>query len=231
MIQFCCLTNDKDSYSKLEKSIESSMAGREEFDLDYHICKIYNDDNTRDIFSGYDMAAEVAEDKDVLVFVHQDVQFLGNSLCWAEISDLALKPSTGIIGPAGTMRLENTGIWWEANNMLSGMALHGNTERRWATSYGPYGRVVVLDGVCLVMRKKVWSMLGGFSKSNKLHGYDFYDIDICMRATVAGYRNYTAPILLYHDSHGDITKKPSWHTNRKIFLDMWKTQLPISITE
>jgi hypothetical protein len=160
-----------------------------------------------------------------VLFVHSDVEVLtSKGMLWGAMHNCD-QQAVGILGIAGSNLLDDDPVWW-ANRERSGACLHVDGEKTWMTEFGPYGRVIVLDGVFLMMRTELLRMIGGFDES--FPGWDFYDIDISLRSHLAGYINMTYPLHILHHSVGDVKEKKGWHDNKARFVEKWKDVLPIN---
>src|SRR5207245_6570518 len=93
----------------------------------------------------------------------------------------------------------------------------------WPGGEAIFGSVVVLDGVFFMCRRRTFEQLGGFD-DQMFRGYHFYDIDITLRAHLAGLRNYAAPISLYHHSLGIYDE--IWEGTRQVFVRKHSGRLP-----
>jgi hypothetical protein len=232
MVQFISLSRQRDNSDKLAKSISFIMGDLAPWNL------IVVDGNQYDMFSGFNHGAGQAKGE-VLVFVHDDVQFLGNPLTMATPLKLLEDPKVGFVGVAGTRLLEAGGCWWGRNVMRDvlascrGMAWHraenefGLHVNVWPPGGGQFGRVLVLDGILLMCHRRTFDRLGGFDDRN-YQGFHFYDIDITFRAAQEKLANFAAPIPLLHQSDGPV--REGWETNRQVFLRKFGHLLPASIS-
>jgi hypothetical protein len=203
----------------------------------------------------YHEAVRSVKDPDVLlIFIHQDVtpiistaeidlfsvtannsqkfdwflKALNNPLEWWEtIKNLAFRANTGIIGVAGSLGLLPETAWWCYPD-LSGAVIHLLPDNKIRLNlYGPYGRVALLDGVCLMFRRGMYDLLSEPAKL--LDGFHFYDMDLSLRAHLAGLKNWTVPLLLMHKSGGADINDKSWKEEQKKFLSAYKSYLPIIV--
>jgi GT2 family glycosyltransferase len=78
--------------------------------------------------------------------------------------------------------------------------------------------VETLDGYCLLMPRSVFDRIGGFDE--RLDGWHFYDVDVCMRAIAAGYVNYVLDQPTTHVSWG--RSDAEWERLRAVWLDTWE---------
>lgn len=180
------------------------------------------------IAKGYNEGASRAKTP-YLAFVHSDVEWTSSRAMTLGLLSRMKAPDTGFIGIAGSRVIREDAMWWQAQkDMLSGACLHAENGQMWMTSFGKYGPVAVLDGVFMVVRQDVFGRLGGFDES--LPGWDYYDIDITLRATLAGYMNHTYPLHVLHHSLGNrVFTDPGFKENRKRFMEKWGEVLPVSV--
>ena len=184
------------------------------------------------ICKAYNQGAKAAQGKHFL-FVHSDVEFMSPRILVASAIKVLDRSETGVVGVAGTRLLNHDCVWWRESKMLSGACLHTDKDKTWCTSFGPYGRVVVLDGVLLMVSRATFEKLGGFPEW--VPGYDFYDIEFTLRSHMAGFINQTFPFHVLHRSMGErcLPKSPDdvtpWEENRRAFIERWKSKLPVSL--
>ena len=187
--------------------------------------------NADSIFTAYDHGIANAK-HETLLFLHEDAEI--TSIEEAYVHQLLASDSTGLLGVAGTRYLNSDAIWWHGENgkeprpkSLSGACGHFDENgKKFKNFFGPYGHVVALDGVCLFARKSTILNLGGF-KDDVLTGFDFYDLSISVRASLAGLCNYTIPMEITHWGNGNT--RESWEQNRQNFITKYKESLPLSI--
>ena len=192
------------------------------------------------IFTGYSKAFEKlnADPDDIVILCHDDIDILlrddyFTSLLMNELAD----PKTGFIGPAGAKVLSSRSVWWDqeqwANGGCGGLAFHGEEFGPIcdATCYGSYGPAAVLDGVFLATTARVLNTIG-LEKPDYLTGdWDFYDIHYTYSAKLANFTNKISPIILLHNSRGELVGRNSWHVNREQFTNKYRDKFPITINE
>lgn len=192
--------------------------------------------NQTSIFEAYKKGLDScdASDEDIIILCHDDLQFLSDKAGFIAALSACVKKETGIIGPAGTTFLGEEAVWWNHERWQAGdhrgQVQHMNTvdgrTQVHSTNYGPYGQVVVLDGLFLAARKEVWDKIG-LDKPDYFEGnWDFYDIHYTTKAHLLGYKNYAAPINVIHQSAGELVGRDSWHKNRQSFIE--NTKLPLT---
>jgi GT2 family glycosyltransferase len=190
--------------------------------------------NQTSIFSAYEkgLSACNASPNDIIIFCHDDIQILSSHAEFLAALAKCLDDNVGIVGPAGTTLLGEDAVWWNHANWHSGyhrgevMHSKADSEEIYTSHYGVHGQVVVLDGLFLAARQKVWEEIG-LSKPEYYEGdWDFYDLHYTSRAHLAGYKNYTIPIKMIHKSGGSLVGRDSWVKNRDAFKA--NTELPLS---
>ena len=191
----------------------------------------------KSIFSAYEEALhEITLDpSDIIILCHDDIKITTHPTLFKEILESKLKKQdTGFVGVAGTTVLGPTGVWWDQalwqQQKHTGFVLHGSDiASADATFFGGYGGAVVLDGLFLAATVKTLKAIG-LSKPKRFVGdWDFYDILYTFRAHSKGLKNYTVPIVLMHESRGELAGRDSWHQNRSAFLAMADGKLPATL--
>lgn len=216
---------DSPDVSALRNSIEANLGWQ-----DTELVPVVGAES---IAKAYNQGARTAQGV-VLLFTHADVELLASrAMMGAAVRALMNGPRSGVLGIAGSTLLNHDCIWWQSRDHTSGCCLHDDPEKVWPTAFGPYGRVVVLDGVLLMVRRDVYDAVGGFDE--EIVGWDYYDVDFSLRAHLAGYQNSTFPLHVLHHSVGAgcIPKYPGevtqWEKNRRAFIERWKSVLPVSL--
>ena len=177
--------------------------------LKHGICKVYND------------AAAQAK-YPYLCFVHEDVKFWTQN--WGELMIETLQdPSVGILGICGGKYYPNVPGGWldipaELRRFNMTVEVNGkqnyNCVKDGDDSY--LTRTVTLDGLLLAMRKTTWEQLR--FNYDFVKGFEFYDIEICLRAQEK-YRNVIDHrIIVEHFGTGRYNTK-RWMTDALDFYD------------
>ena len=188
--------------------------------------------NQPSIFEGYKKGLQKckAADTDIVIFCHDDIELLDSKTEFIAKLAHCVKVTTGIVGPAGTSLLGPDAVWWNHDAWRAGYhsgAVHHRQDDGtvYSTEYGPYRKVVVLDGLFLAARKAVWDMVG-LDKPEYFKGnWDFYDIHYTSKAHNMGMENHTIPLKIIHHSSGELVGRDSWHDNREAFIK--HTDLPL----
>jgi glycosyltransferase involved in cell wall biosynthesis len=226
LVAATCLS-EKDFWQKsaLGKSLKSST---QRPDVVVHIHYA----NRQGLSTIYNTYIRKAAGTDILLFVHDDVIF--NDADWPSVVRAALG-RFDIIGVAGNIRLlENQSAWlfrpmnpknpqyvWD-QGYLSGTVLHKINHQLINQVYGPTPmQCSVLDGVliaadCTYLKRARVSFDEQFD-------FDFYDMDFCRAAGLAGLRMGTWPIAITHLSEGAFGT-PQWQRCWNLYQEKWRTQ-------
>ena len=178
--------------------------------------------NEKSIFEAYEnnFKALNAEDDDIIIFCHDDIDIIMSPEEFkAEIIRATGVKNAGFVGPAGAAKLSKQCVWWQPENKLRGFVFHGPSRFEMYPTY--YGRlsakVLVLDGVFLAVKAKVLKAISMKKPAQFKGEWDFYDLELTLRAYESGFDNWVAPILLRHESEGQLVGRDSWHQNRVVF--------------
>lgn len=166
---------------------------------------------------------------DIVVFVHDDIEFLRSGWGIELLRMFNEHKEYGIIGVAGSAEFDSNAMWWNYNKKY-GQVLHRSEGKSWLTSFSPLlkqdlAEVCVIDGLFMAVHKKRISK--GFSKD--VEGFNFYDIDFCLsnfldKKTKIG---VTTHIRMAHNSVGALSE--NWFKNKEIINNKFKENYPISI--
>jgi hypothetical protein len=168
-------------------------------------------------------------DSDVIVFIHDDIEFLRKG--WgAEVLRLFnTHEDYGIIGVAGSAQFDENGAWWNYEKKF-GQVLHRAEGKSWLTAFSPLldkdlQEVVIIDGLFMAVHKKRISE----NFSRELSGFDMYDVYFNLANWLAKKCKIgvTTNIRLAHNSVGKL--KDSWYTNREIINEKFGKYFPIDI--
>lgn len=174
----------------------------------------------------YNLCAAKAKGE-YLCFAHEDIFFRTPN--WGErIVSLLQKPTTGVVGFAGSMAKLATFSGWGSMKQYT----RYNYIQRFRNGSIKYcianpdkvsaSPVIVLDGMCLFMRKEVWAETR-FDEAT-FQGFHLYDLDISM-AVGQKYVNYvTNDVLLEHFSEGSYNQP--WLDDTVRFHRKWADRLP-----
>lgn len=189
------------------------------------------------IFEAYTNAIEIIKpiDSDYLIFCHDDIEILSNKPSFLSILDHYLRnPKVGFIGPAGTTYLDRECVWWNqqhwARGKHKGLVYHGtDITKAQPTYYGPYSKVIVLDGLFLACSGKLIKTINTQKPKEFKGNWDFYDLYYTTQAYMNGYNNYSVPIPILHNSSGELVGREGWEANRLAYRNLYHTKLPLSL--
>jgi len=173
------------------------------------------------------------EDDDIIVMCHDDIQIMTNHHEFESYLKLCLKPNVGFLGVAGSTYFDMekiNGAWWSSRNFgaTRGFVFQGNDHVFMAPNYfGPYGQVVVLDGCFIACSYKTLKLMGLHQPSYLSGPWDFYDIHLTFKAHRMGYSNFTVPIIIRHESPGEMRK--DWYKARDEFVKFFRNELPVTL--
>lgn len=202
---------------------------KETCDCDTHVYMIHNPDGISISKIYADMVTNQEIDTDILVFIHDDIEFLRKG--WGkEILRLFNEHEDyGIIGVAGSAQFDEHGAWWNYEKKF-GQVLHRSEGKSWLTAFSPLldkdlQEVVVIDGLFMAIHKK--RIIENFNRD--LLNFDMYDIYFCLKnwETKGTKIGVTTNIRLAHNSVGKL--KPSWYENREIVNRDFGKYYPIDI--
>jgi len=171
----------------------------------------------------------------LLCFMHNDFYILEKGWDNKVYEIFNGDPKLGIIGFGGGYGI-NVGVVRSGftSNMVDA-EVHG---ARRTEGYMP---AAVLDGMILIMSRKMLDSVQGIGHGYRVH--HMYDYHISLASIAAGFHNYVLFIKCKHKGMGTIMF-PSWGKwakdqgsdydyymhNRKIFLELWSCFLPIRVS-
>jgi len=187
------------------------------------------------IFTAYaDELPSITDKDDIVILCHDDIEILSDIETFKkEIYATANDPTIGFGGLAGSKRLTKSGVWWDGvtdptmKGFFKGAVFHGKHRNAMQCSdYGQAGDVAVVDGLFMVAKAGFLEEIGLERPKTFPAGWHYYDMLYCMKAFQKGRVNRVMPILVRHESIGEVDK--GWDQNRLKFLAMFNYQLPIS---
>ena len=90
--------------------------------------------------------------------------------------------------------------------------------------FGPAGQVVVLDGCLIAATYKTLKDIGLSQPDYLSSGWDYYDIHMTFLAHYKGYANYVVPIMIRHESSGQM--REGWYQAKNEFMRKWGVAIP-----
>ena len=168
-------------------------------------------------------------DSSIVLLVHDDVEFdLPHTDFVALLRSQLDDAGVGFVGAAGTRNLSRELVWWRgapSRTTLAGLVHHGASR----AFFGPYGGVVMLDGLFLAARGRTLRAvrLGPPAALRRAPGWHFYDASYCLQATAAGLLNVALPLGLRHASRGVTDER--WEAARAALALRLRPALPRSV--
>ena len=196
---------------------------------DTHVYMIHNPDGVSLSKIYADMLVNKEIDSDIIVFIHDDIEFLKKG--WgAEVLRLFNENNEyGIIGIAGSAQFDENAAWWNYEKKF-GQVLHRSAGKSWLTAFSPLldkdlQEVVVIDGLFMAVHKQ--RIAENFNR--EILNFDFYDIYFCLSNWEAKKCKIgvTTNIRVAHNSVGKL--KPSWYENREITNERFRKYFPIDV--
>ena len=196
---------------------------------DTHVYMIHNPDGVSLSKIYADMVVNKEIDSDIIVFIHDDIEFLKKGWGKEVLRLFNEHKEYGIIGVAGSAQFDENGAWWNYEKKY-GQVLHRSEGKSWLTAFSPLltkdlEDVVVIDGLFMAVHKRRISE----NFSRELDGFDMYDIWFCLSNFFAKKCKIgvTTNIRLAHNSIGAL--KDSWYKNREIINQKFGNKFPIDI--
>lgn len=166
---------------------------------------------------------------DIVVFIHDDIEFLRDGWGKEVLRLFGQNKEFGIIGVAGSAQFNEHAAWWNYKKIF-GQVLHRSEGKSWLTAFSPLldkdlQEVAVIDGLFMAVDKN--RIAENFSRD--LEGFDFYDIDFCLSNLFANKCKIgvTTNIRIAHNSVGKL--KDTWYINRDYVNNKFKEHYPIDI--
>jgi hypothetical protein len=214
--------NDEES-NKFIESIKNSVGCKA------NVIFVVNDNSMSLSKLYYNMLLNEQINTDIIVFCHDDVEFLKEG--WGkEVLRLFNKHTKyGIIGVAGSAEFDEKAAWWNYPKRF-GQVLHKHDGKSWLTAFSPLLKkdleeVCVVDGLFIAVKRS--RLTKNFDPD--LPGFDFYDIDFCLANFLDGKTKIgvTTNIRLAHRSVGELSR--NWYNNRETINKKYNEYYPISV--
>lgn len=196
---------------------------------DTHVYMIHNPDGVSLSKIYADMVVNKEIDSDIIVFIHDDIEFLKKGWGKEVLRLFNEHKEYGIIGVAGSAQFDENGAWWNYEKKY-GQVLHRAEGKSWLTAFSPLltkdlQDVVVIDGVFMAVHKQRISE----NFSRELDGFDMYDIWFCLSNFFAKKCKIgvTTNIRLAHNSIGRL--KETWYKNREKINNEFGSKFPVEL--
>lgn len=183
------------------------------------------------------MLNSVNVDSEIMLFIHDDVEFLKPNWGKEIVRLFNTHKEYGIIGVAGSAEFgdENSrgqAAWWRYEGSIYGQVLHKHGGKSWLTAFSPLlekdlQEVCVIDGLFMAVNRKRISK----NFDPEVKDFDFYDIDFCLANYIDGKCKIgvTTNIRMAHKSIGELSDK--WYFNRAQVIKKYSKYLPIKVKE
>ena len=164
-----------------------------------------------------------------VVFLHHDITIETKQWGPKLIKQFEKNPDYGIIGVAGTKNIPVSGQWWEDRKKMYGRVAHTHEGKTWLSSYSDdlgqnLEEVVTVDGVFFAIDKN--KIKETFNE--KVEGFHFYEITFCFENYLKSVKlGVSTLVRINHKSIGMTNEQ--WETNRAIFAETFKDNLPVTI--
>ncbi len=160
---------------------------------------------------------------DLVVLLNDDVTIIEPD--WLKL--LAHHAIRGEIGAVGAKLVYPNGSIQHAGVTLGMMDGCGHPGRgQFATPVWPFTNmtrnVSAVTGACMAVRREVFDKLGGFDEAFPVN---YNDVDFCLRAIEAGYRNVFEPRALLRHDECRTRRKGTLPGERATFRRRWSTRL------
>jgi hypothetical protein len=177
----------------------------------------------------YTMLMNEQIESDIIIFCHDDIEFLKKGWGDEVIRLFNKNKKFGIIGVAGSAEFDERGAWWNYKRRY-GQVLHKSNGKSWLTAFSPLldkdlEEVCVIDGLFIAVKRS--RITKNFDP--ELPGFNFYDIDFCLANFLDGKTKIgvTTNIRLAHRSVGELTQ--NWYDNRDIINEKYGDAYPIKV--
>ena len=185
-------------------------------------------ENRRGLPEIYNARINAKNDRDVLIFVHDDVWLDDYFLADRVIEGLSVYDIIGVAG--NRRRSENQPAWafnaivdrsltWDDRANLSGGIACGVYPCGNVNFFGSApAECELLDGVFLALKKE--NILDKGILFDPLFDFHFYDMDFCRSARAKELRMGTWPICMTHQSPGAFNTE-AWYQKYLVYIDKW----------
>lgn len=167
----------------------------------------------------------------IIVFVHDDVEFLKSGWGFEILRLFDKHKDYGIIGVAGSAQFDENGAWWNYDKKF-GQVLHRAEGKSWLTAFSPLLKedlqeVAVIDGLFIAIDK---TRIGA-NFDETFQGFDHYDTSFSLANVIANKCKIgvTTNIRMAHKSVGAL--KETWFTNKEILNEKFGKYYPIDILD
>lgn len=163
---------------------------------------------------------------DIIIFMHDDL-VLDKNFDDKILSHFS-KTDYGVLGLAGTTKIQSNGIWWADTSMMCGRVWHEHNGKTTVNEYAPKKNVIqqvaCVDGLFMAVNRERIEV--GFDE--RFDGFHYYDIPFCLLNSKVGVKIGVVPdVNITHKSIGQTNEQ--WERNRLQFLEIFKQDLPYEV--
>ena len=188
----------------------------------------FENPGTHSLSEAYNIILEKSSN-DIVVLCHDDIYF--DTKNWAQklVKHFKRNPDYGILGVAGSVKIPESGMWWEEPVKMRGIVNHEHEGKKWESKYSTsignqIDDVVLVDGLFISVKKS--NIQKTFDEEVK--GFHLYDVDFCTRNFVEDVKiGVVYDIRITHLSIGQTNEQ--WEENRKIYAEKYKDSLPLKV--
>jgi len=188
----------------------------------------FENPGTHSLSEAYNIILEKSSN-DIVVLCHDDIYF--DTKNWAQklVKHFKRNPEYGILGVAGSVKIPESGMWWEEPVKMRGIVNHEHEGKKWESKYSTsignqIDDVVLVDGLFIAVKKS--NIQKTFDEEVK--GFHLYDVDFCTRNFIEDVKiGVVYDIRVTHLSIGQTNEQ--WEENRKIYAEKYKDSLPLKV--
>lgn len=216
-----CSRNSKEEKQEFIENINSTCG------IDYDLIFIQNSEG-KSLTSIYSEKLSNCS-TDIIVFIHDDIQFLNNGWGLELFNMFQRNKEYGIIGIAGSSEFDNNAAWWNYKDKY-GQVMHKKDGQIWLSEFSPkfdydLEEVCVVDGLFIAIEKN--RITRNFDTDFK--GFNHYDTSFCLDNFLDEECKIgvTTKINVLHCSVGEV--KMEWIENKIRLINKFGEYLPIKL--
>jgi len=188
----------------------------------------FENPGTHSLSEAYNIILEKSSN-DIVVLCHDDIYFETKNWSQKLVKHFKRNPEYGILGVAGSVKIPESGMWWEEPVKMRGIVNHEHEGKKWESKYSTsignqIDDVVLVDGLFIAVKKS--NIQKTFDEEVK--GFHLYDVDFCTRNFIEDVKiGVVYDIRVTHLSIGQTNEQ--WEENRKIYAEKYKDSLPLKV--
>ncbi|MCR5439580.1 MAG: glycosyltransferase family 2 protein [Selenomonas sp.] len=183
-----------------------------------YLTVICNEQN-RGMAAAWNQGAEIAQG-DVLMFLHSDA--ILSEHCIERMLDVLIHQQAGAVGPYFShSRYDQRAVQYKEYQTYGEFQ---QTAEAFEQSLVEWEKTIVLESICLMMKKTTYQRVGGFDEQFVLPGWE--DLDYSVRMKNAGFTLYRAGVLVHHGigsfQENGLSAEDVYEMQRKLFWNKWQ---------